>query len=146
VNRSDLALLTVSPLAAAPGEQYPLDRIRIQKLLFLLTRRGSPSWRSLYNYIPYNWGPYSSQLTFDIGDLVRRGLIERDDSASRYDQYRTTVEGEARAREIWSSLTPPEQAFIRSVRAYVTHRSFTQLLREVYAEYPEFATASQFSS
>jgi len=35
--------------------------------------------------------------------------------------------------------------FIRSVRAYVTHKSFTQLLREVYAEYPEFATASQFS-
>jgi len=45
----------------------------------------------------------------------------------------------------WMSGLPPEMEFIRSVRAYVTHKSFTQLLREVYAEYPEFATASQFS-
>lgn len=142
----DLTLTMMSQLASAPGEQYPLDRIRIQKAIFLLTRRGSPGWRGLYPYRPYNWGPYSSQLTFDIGELVGQGLLEVEDvPASRYDQYRTTAAGDAHAREIWAALTDPERAFIRSVRAYVTHMSFTQLLREVYAAYPEFATASQFS-
>jgi uncharacterized protein len=46
---------------------------------------------------------------------------------------------------IWASMNPAETSFIRSVRSYVTSRSFTDLLREVYAEYPEFATASYFS-
>ena len=136
----------MSQLATQPGEQYPLDRIRIQKAVFLLTHRGSPSWKTLYKYNPYNWGPYSSQLAADIGMLVAQGLLEVEDvPGSQHGAYRLTARGEARARDIWATMTPREMSFISSVRAYVTHRSFTQLLREVYAEYPEFATASYFS-
>jgi uncharacterized protein YwgA len=146
LDRRDLALLMMSELADTSGERFPLDRIRLQKAIFLLTRRGSADWRTLYNYKPYNWGPYSSQLTFDLGELMGEGLLDvQDATGSRYGRYRDTAEGEACAREIWATLTDSEQAFIRSVRAYVTDRSFTELLREVYAEYPEFATASQFS-
>jgi uncharacterized protein YwgA len=136
----------MSTLATSTDEPYPLDRIRIQKAIFLLTRRGTPEWQELYRYKPYNWGPYSSQLADDMDKLVGQGLVEvADVPGSRYPRYQATAEGEARATEIWSVLKPKERDFIRSVRSYVTGRSFTRLLREVYAEYPEFATASYFS-
>jgi hypothetical protein len=136
----------ISRLASTAGEQYPLDRIRMQKAMFLLTQRGSADWRELYKYKPYNWGPYSSQLAADIDSLVRRGLVDIEDVAgSQYPRYKTTPVGESRATTIWAALPNPGRNFILSVRHYVTSRSFTRLLREVYAEYPEFATASYFS-
>ena len=146
MNRNDLALVLVSRLAGGPGERYPLDRIRVQKAVFLLTQRGSQSWRSLYFYKPYNSGPYSVQLAFDMNLMASMGLVETTDAPwSQYPRYQTTPAGEAQAQVIWASMNPPEMSFIRSVRSYVTSRSFTDLLREVYAEYPEFATASYFS-
>lgn len=136
----------MSELAGSPGEHYPLDRIRMQKAIFLLVQRGSPDWAKLYDYQPYNWGPYSSQLASDIGKLQYEGLLEVEEApGSRYGRYRTTSTGDAQARKVWADLSGPEQAFIKSVRAYVTQKSFTQLLREVYAAYPEFATQSRFS-
>jgi len=146
VDRCDLALVMMSQLAGGPGELYPLDRLRMQKAVFLLTQRGTPRWRQLYSYKPYNWGPYSSQLRSDVESLVRNDFAEVEDVPGReYGRYRTTRTGEARAARTWADLTSAERDFIRSVRTYVTHKSFTQLLREVYAAYPEFATASQFS-
>jgi uncharacterized protein YwgA len=146
VNRNDLALTLVSQLAGGAGERYPLDPIRVQKAVFLLTQRGSQGWRSLYSYKPYNWGPYSPQLASDMNLMVNIGLVETEEvSWSQYPRYQTTPAGEAQAQVIWTSMNPAETSFIRSVRSYVTSRSFTELLREVYAEYPEFATASYFS-
>lgn len=146
MNSSDLALVAMSELASSAGERYPLDRIRMQKAIFLLARRGAPGWRELYRYKPYNWGPYSPQLADDMDKLVQRGLVEVEQvPGSRYPKYQATTEGDVLASEVWSAMQPAERNFIRSVRSYVTGRSFTQLLREVYAEYPEFATASYFS-
>lgn len=146
MNSSDLALVTMSGLASDAGKEYPLDRIRVQKAIFLLTRRGNPKWREFYWYKPYNWGPYSSQLAADMDSLMRRGLVELEDiPGSRYPEYRATPVGETRAAGVWATLQPVERDFIRSVRNYVTGKSFAQLLREVYAAYPEFATASYFS-
>lgn len=146
MERQDLTLLLASGLAAAPEERYPLDRIRLQKAVFLLTQRGSPSWGNLYFYRPYNWGPYSSQLTADVDWLVASKLLEIEQIPwVRHGRYRTTALGEAKAIAVWAVLDAREQSFIRTVRAYVTSRSFTELLREVYAAYPQYATASQFT-
>jgi uncharacterized protein len=146
LDRRELALVIMSELAGSPGERYLLDRIRVQKAVFLLVKRGSPSWRNLYSYKPYDWGPYSSQLAADMDMLVSEDSLEVEAApGSRYGRYRTTAVGEAQAFRSWERLDPSETAFIRSVRAYVTQKSFTQLLREVYAEYPSYATASRFT-
>jgi hypothetical protein len=145
LERRDLALAVMSDLAGAAGEEYPLDRIRMQKAVFLLVQRGSAEWRAFYRYVPYDWGPYSSQLVSDVRNLEDDGLVEVERAAGRYGRYRTTPKGSLAAAEIWERLGAPERDFIRLVRSYVAHRSFTQLLREVYAAYPEFATASRFT-
>lgn len=146
LDRKALPLLLASKVADAAGELYPLDRIRMQKAVFLLVQRGSTTWRELYDYRPYAWGPYSSGLTADLTSMSTQRLIQVEDvPGSRYGRYRTTLEGEAVACADWEALAEHERVFITTVRAYVTSRSFTQLLREVYAEYPDFARASLFS-
>lgn len=141
----DLALVLASDHAKGDAEAHPLDRIRMQKAVFLLIQRGSESWRHLYTYRPYDWGPYSGQLQADLDMLMFDGSLRVAPVAGRrYGCFETTATGEDRAEDLWEALDVPAQQFIRAVRGYVTSRSFTQLLREVYAEYPEYATNSRF--
>ncbi len=143
---SDLTLLLASDKARGTSERHPLDRIRMQKALFLLVQRGSEDWRTAYSYRPYDWGPYSSGLSADIQALERHRLLQIEDvPGRRYGRYSTTEDGERRAGELWESLSDKERKFVKRVREYVTARSFSDLLREVYSAYPNFATASKFT-
>ncbi len=144
---ADLPLLLASDCAAEGQDKFPLDRIRMQKAIFLLTQRGSEGWRDLYTYRPYDWGPYSRALASDIDVLIETGNLEIEPfSGNRYGSYTATDSGEQRATQVWSRLDAHEKTFVRNVRKYVTSASFNKLLREVYAAYPEFATKSRFQS
>jgi uncharacterized protein YwgA len=142
---SDLPLMLSSSALASPDEQYPLDRIRMQKAVFMLVQRGPQPWRELYDYRPYNWGPYSSALNGDLGRLANESLVVTREGNSRYPAYVASPEGENHAKELLQALSPEEKRFVSAIRHYVTTRSFPQLLREVYAAYPDFATKSQFA-
>lgn len=144
--RADLLpLLLSSSVAAAPHEDFPLDRVRMQKAVFLCVKRGAKTWNGLYDYRPYNWGPYSAALTRDLGRLVGAAeLAVREAPGSAHDAYVATDLGEARAADAWRELSPNEAEFIRTIRAWVTSRTFAALLRDVYAAYPEYATESRF--
>jgi uncharacterized protein len=141
----------ILPLALASGrfrddnESQPLDRLRMQKGVFLLEMRGSPGWRDLYGFEPYNWGPYSSALARDLRDLTVDGLIDVETGGARHDRYRTSATGETWLENELTSLSNLEVTFIKSVRQFVTTRRFSSLLRDVYAAYPEFATRSRFA-
>lgn len=141
----DLPLLLASGLTAGQPERFPLDRVRMQKAIFLLSQRGSDKLRSFYSYRPYNWGPYSDALTEDVRNLQSQGkLTVVNDPANRYGRYIATTSGEADAALAWDELNTAERSFLIDVRSYVTGSSFQKLLREVYAAYPEYATASHF--
>ena len=108
--------------------------------------RGTSRLRELYSFRPYNWGPYSGGLARDLDSLVRENKLTIKPAAeSAHGRYETTVFGEEAASAVWQGLVPEEQKFIRAVRTYVTHKSFNHLLREVYAEYPAYATKSRFA-
>jgi uncharacterized protein YwgA len=145
VDAEELPLLLSSGLLAGRDERQPLDRVRMQKAIFLVTRRGQRAWRELYPYEPYDWGPYSRRLAADLDSLRARGLLRTEPvPGHRYGRYVTTERGERWARQLLAGLSPAEVAFLRAVRKYVTSKSFSNLLREVYAAYPEFATESKF--
>ena len=145
LDRAELALLLASDIVTPEQPRFPLDRIRLQKAVFLVTHSGHPDWSAVSDFRPYNWGPYSSQLTEDVRVLKRSSeLIEEEFPGSQYGSYRTLPAGERRAAEVWARLSEAEQDYIRRVREYVSAKSFQQLLREVYAKFPEYATASHF--
>lgn len=143
----DVPILLASKHAApASAEPFPLDRVRMQKAAFLLVQRGPEQWRSLLPFRPYNWGPYSSALTQALDKSISSGDLQVEQvSGSKYGRYVTTVQGEASMTSTWEGLPSNEREFIRAVRKYVTSRSFAKLLRDVYAQFPDYATASQFS-
>jgi uncharacterized protein YwgA len=117
----------------------------MQKGVFLLEMRGPAPWHDLYSFHPYDWGPYSRQLQADLGTLLAEELMEKAEYPSRrYRQYQTTALGERKIEDVLASMPTNHNQFVRNVRRFVTTRSFTRLLRDVYAEYPQFAVNSRF--
>lgn len=141
-----LPLLLASDTSAVREETEPLDRVRLQKGVFLLMMRGPAGWKDLYSFTPYDWGPYSFSLASIIEELVAAGYLEKEAfPGRRYLRYRTTRTGEDLLGDIASKMTGQERAFVKEVRRYVNSRPFARLLREVYKAYPEFAVNSRFS-
>lgn len=141
----DLVLALASDHAKGDRETYPMDRIRMQKAAFLVSMRGTGNLRA-YEFEPYNWGPYSADLNADLRSMTAGDLLDLERRPGhQYPEFKPTPAGEDQAGKVWDGLEPREQAFLRSVRKFVTGRSFSRLLRDVYAEYPEYATKSQFS-
>ena len=145
MNAIDLPLLLASKVARSGQQLFQLDRIRMQKAVFLFTQSGSADWRDFYAYTPYNWGPYSGALTRNVDLLMSAGRIQTEHvTGSQYPSYETTEVGEVHAQQVWGELSEPERTFVLAVRSYVTSKSFQKLLREVYAAFPQYATKSQF--
>lgn len=141
-----LPLLLASKVFATDDETEPLDRLRMQKGVFLLTQRGPAEWRETFGFTPYDWGPYSVGLSRAVGQLMSQGLLERRMSGGRrYAEYRATPAGEREVERITAQLHEVTQDFVRATRKFVNTRSFTRLLRDVYGAYPEYAVNSRFS-
>jgi uncharacterized protein YwgA len=146
MRRQHLALVLASDVSKRGAEAYSFDKLRMQKAVFLVSMRGTQRLQELYSFVPYNWGPYSSRLAMDVDDLVRDNEIAvKAPVRGGYGWYETTLKGETDASAVWATLTTGERDFLKNIRHYVTNRSFTDLLREVYAAYPDFATRSKFS-
>ena len=143
-DRRALPLFLASRSFVAQNETEPLDRIRMQKGVFILTHKGSDGWGSLYSFEPYDWGPYSRGLAADLHSLVAdRRMSDNGLPPRRYGSYQTTKWGENLIEDI--GLTDEQRDFISNVRAFVTTTSFTKLLRSVYAAFPTYATESKFN-
>ncbi len=134
-----LLFLSRGPLGAAgPAE---LDPIRIQKGLFLLSMRGPA--RDVYSFRPHYWGPFSSEIYRDLSLLEAQGLVQTEYPVGQtWALYRTTSQGEARAAELAGRLDHRFVDWLADDRGFVTKHSFVQLLKEIYAAYPEYAEKS----
>ncbi len=141
-----LPLLLASDRCASPDEAEPLDRLRMQKGVFLLAMRGRPEWGPSFTFTPYDWGPYSFDLASTVESLLAQGLLVKEASPGRrYSRYRTTQAGERLIDELILGRPADEQTFIAAIRNYVTSRPFARLLREVYKAHPAYAVNSRFA-
>jgi hypothetical protein len=137
VGRDDLLLLMAK---GAEDGSYPFDAIRAMKSAFLVSERGLPEWQLLYNFRPYDYGPFDSSVYVSRDVLVAGGLLE--ERPGNYPSYRLTEAGHARAREIAERMGSASAAWLEGIGKWASSRSFAQLLREVYAEFPQFASRS----
>lgn len=68
----------------------PLEKINIQKMIFFLRETGLPV---NYKYEPYLFGPYSTELKFDLMDLELWGhIVSNEDSEYIYNSSETNIE------------------------------------------------------
>lgn len=131
-------------LAAGANGPHDLDPIRLMKGTFVVAQRGPRQWRDLFHFQPYDYGPFDVDVYRARDELLAAGLFESDDRGA-YARYRLSESGEQRATAIQKQLPAEVREWMTSVGHYITSRSFSQLLREIYAEFPEFATRSVFS-
>lgn len=126
----------------APG---PLDRVRIQKSLFLFAERSKALGSEKYEFVPYHYGPFSFAIYPDLDRLVERGLLRFElEAAASSPRYALTGAGARAVAELRTSAPSERLDLLRSLRDWVTRRSFRSLLHDVYRLYPEYAVNSVF--
>ncbi|HEX7060294.1 MAG TPA: hypothetical protein VF176_10635 [Solirubrobacterales bacterium] len=135
IDRDDLLLLIAKGAEDAP---YPFDAIRTMKSAFVVSQRGLAEWRSLFDFQPYDYGPFDSAVYRSRDSLLSQGLLER---SGGYDACELTEKGQRRAGELEVELGENAD-WLKRIGRWASSRSFAQLLREVYAEYPQFAARS----
>jgi uncharacterized protein YwgA len=143
LDRSDWLLLLLDRAALGARGPEELDPVRIQKGIFLLSRRGPA--RNLYGFEAYDWGPFSSAIYADLASLARQGYLTEEKVPGRtWSVYRITARGHERALVAAAQAGEMATAWLKQTREFVTTRTFAQLLRDVYALYPDYAVNSRF--
>ena len=141
MDRNDLLLLTV-----ADSESAGLTPVQLQKALFLIGQsklQGLPP--DYYEFIPYNYGPFQSDIYTDADKLSAEGHLAQISVPGRaWSVYQITSAGQERAQQIESECDPTLATHVKAVVQWVRSLSFSGLLRAIYAQYPEFRRNSVF--
>jgi uncharacterized protein len=123
-----------------------MDPIRIQKGMFLFAMESGAPDSEVYQFEPYNWGPFSRTIYADLETLEAQGFIERVPViGATYARYRRTADGEAAAARLSSKANPEHLDYLMDLRGKITKASFDRLLRAVYRQYPHYATRSMLN-
>lgn len=125
-----------------------LDPVRIMKGMFLIARETPPDWlpsEARYQFMPYNYGPYSSAIYADLDELERLGYVRPERALGQHwKHYWLTPRGREMAVASAATLGRDVVRYINSVRGFVTRLSFRDLLTAVYRRYPDYAVNSVF--
>ncbi len=111
--------------------------------MFLLAQEGPSSTRGLYDFTPYHFGPCSFDLYRDLDRLEDEGLIQSTVRPGyTWKHYSMTPAGEAAAARFAAHIDTEQLDRVKAIRSFVATRAFRQLLKDVYARYPAYATNS----
>lgn len=143
-------MLPMALLDACEGGQVE-GRTRLQKLVFLMEQELNESTASLdssdYNFIPYDYGPFSKGLYDDLDSLEEDGLIEVEeepmtDGKVKY-VYRLTDGGQKWVQnQLADSSANTTHSLASIIASEYNDMLLSDLIDEVYAEYPEYAENS----
>ncbi len=134
--------LALAGLAPAKGAYH--SPIQVQKLFFLLDKNipeiyGGP----LFNFEPYNYGPFDKKVYQTLEELENEGLVDID-LKSVIRTYKLTELGQTKGDKVLSDLPEVAQKFMVEVSNYVRKLSFNQLVSAIYKAYPEMRVNSVF--
>jgi hypothetical protein len=135
---------TLLVIAAASGAR--MTPVQLQKSLFLLGRNLDETQLkrpSLYNFEPYDYGPFDSKVYSDAESLESEGLISID-AGGRYREYWITATGSEQARQLRHGLDSEATKYLDEVVRWVLPKTFGQLVRAIYNSYPEMREKSVF--
>jgi uncharacterized protein (DUF488 family) len=107
-----------------------LEKIRLQKLLFLLTR--FQKTESSYEFVPYKYGCYSFQSAADLNTLGKYNIIEQEGN-----HVRKTSDV-----DYLLQLKPTDRQAIKSLKAVYGVKTNEELTRSTYISHPYYAINS----
>ena len=107
-----------------------LDKIRLQKLLFLFTQKQE---KSEYDFVPYRFGCYSFSANADLTTMVRKGLLGEDEK--RFEKVDKT--------DILNQLKATDLKLLQELKSNYGRMSTTALMKHTYLNYPFYAIKSE---
>lgn len=107
-----------------------LEKIRLQKLLFLFTNKQS---KAEYEFIPYKFGCYSHSANADMTAMVTRGFLNEDEKS--FEKKDKT--------DYLKQLKPADLKLLMEVKANYGKMSATALMKHTYINFPFYATRSE---
>ncbi|MFI5138255.1 MAG: hypothetical protein ACHQIM_10545, partial [Sphingobacteriales bacterium] len=106
-----------------------LEKIRLQKLLFLFSQRQA---KAEYDFIPYKYGCYSYSATADLTTMVKKGILTDDtDGLSKTDKI-----------SYLSCLREQDRKYLLEIKKLYGLLDGNALMKHTYINYPYFAINS----
>lgn len=103
-----------------------LTKMTMVKLMFLASKE-----RSLYDFVPYQYGPFSFQLYQDMRHLEREGYLTQTDDEVHF------------VERVFPKPDPWIQAGVTSVTSQFSDFKEKELVKYVYDQYPEMTIFSR---
>jgi DNA-binding PadR family transcriptional regulator len=114
--------------------------------MFLFAKDEASTEEDRYEFVPYNYGPMSTQIYKDLERLESEGFVEAIPvEGQSWARYIATEAGLVQARELLRR--EPSEAVARRLHAIkqdVSSKTFSALLDDVYERFPEYAAMSIF--
>ena len=107
-----------------------LDKIRLQKLLFLFTQKQQ---KKEYDFVPYRFGCYSFSLNADLSIMVKKEILNETEKEISLINPINLISG----------LKPDDKKFLLEVKTNYGSMSANALMKHTYINYPFFATRSE---
>lgn len=107
-----------------------LDKIRLQKLLFLFANKQT---KAEYDFIPYKFGCYSYSANADMTAMVTRGFLTEDEKT--FSKKDTT--------DYLKLLKPADLKLLQEVKTHYGKMSANALMKHTYINFPFYAIKSE---
>ena len=133
-------------LVIAAGGDSGLTPVQLQKTLFLLATSCPNAVASdSYQFEPYDYGPFDSSVYRDTEELASEGLVSILPVPGRsWRQYVVTPAGVEVVETVRQGVPPDIMAYLQEVVTWAKGLSFSQLVKAIYARYPEYRVNSVF--
>lgn len=107
-----------------------LDKIRLQKLLFLLTLKQA---KPAYEFVPYRFGCFSFSAQADMKTMLAKNLLAEDETTfSKPDKT-----------DYFRQLTPLDQTILNQTISEYGGMNSAALIKCTYLDYPFYAIRSE---
>lgn len=107
-----------------------LDKIRLQKLLFLFAQTQT---KAEYDFIPYKYGCFSYSANADMTAMVSRGFLTEDEKS--FAKKDTT--------DYLTQLKPIDLKLLQEVKNHYGKMSANVLMKHTYLNFPFYAIKSE---
>jgi hypothetical protein len=128
------------------SEDKTLSPVQLQKSLFLLKHMNPDTFsNNFYNFLPYHYGPFCLNIYEDADLLKFNEMININvNTIERWNIYSITDKGIKYVDNLKKQITPELYNYALKIVKWVKNKSFSQLINEIYKQFPEFKVNSVF--
>ncbi len=108
---------------------WKVDKIRLQKLLFLFTQR---QIKAEYDFIPYRFGCYSFSANADLLTMVKKGMLTENENHFVYNE----------PKDYFNDLKETDKKIMLEIKSLYNKMNAAALMKHTYLNFPYWATNS----